>query len=81
MGVTESSKYEAVINDDFDDFADHYDCSAIFTQAYRPRDKALVEGTVKLICRRQHEIPLEEDVLEDKFTLEHKNIREKEYYQ
>lgn len=49
--VTKSSKYEAVINDDFADFADHYGCSVIPTRAYRPRDKALVEGAVKLIYR------------------------------
>lgn len=49
--VTKSSKYEAVINEDFADFADHYGCSVIPTRAYRPRDKALVEGAVKLIYR------------------------------
>lgn len=49
--VTKSSKYEAVINDDFASFADHYGCSVIPARAYKPRDKALVEGAVKLIYR------------------------------
>lgn len=47
--VTKSSKYEAIINDDFASFADHYGCSVIPARAYKPRDKALVEGAVKLI--------------------------------
>lgn len=49
--VTKSSKYEAVINDDFASFANHYGCSVIPTRAYKPRDKALVEGAVKLIYK------------------------------
>ena len=49
--VSKSSKYEAVINEDFADFTDHYGCSIIPAHAYRPRDKALVEGAVKLIYR------------------------------
>jgi len=34
-----------------------------------------------ILNNRQDEIPLEEDVPEDKFTPEHKNIRGKDYYQ
>ena len=49
--VTKSSKYEAVINEDFASFADHYACTVIPARAYKPRDKALVEGAVKLIYR------------------------------
>lgn len=49
--VPKSSKYEAVINDAFTSFADHYGCSVILVRAYKPRDKALVEGAVKLIYR------------------------------
>lgn len=49
--VSKSSKYEAVINDDFASFANHYGCSVIPARAYKPRDKALVEGAVKLIYR------------------------------
>lgn len=66
--VTKNSKYEAVINDDFADFADHYGCSVIPTRAYRPRDKALVEGAVKLIYRSIY-LRIEERVFHDLPTL------------
>ncbi|KAA6322960.1 hypothetical protein EZS27_027550 [termite gut metagenome] len=41
--VTRGSKYEAL--------AEHYGCTVIPARAYKPRDKALVEGAVKLIYR------------------------------
>jgi transposase len=50
--VTKSSKYEAEINRDFADFADHYSMSVLPTRAYKPRDKSLVEGAVKIIYTR-----------------------------
>ena len=50
--VTKSSKYEPVINEDFADFADHYSISVLPTRAYKPRDKSLVEGAVKIIYTR-----------------------------
>ena len=49
--VTKSSKYEALLNEDFAAFAEHYGCTVIPARAYKPRDKALVEGAVKLIYR------------------------------
>lgn len=49
--VTKSSKYEAILNEDFAAFAEHYGCTVIPARAYKPRDKALVEGAVKLIYR------------------------------
>ena len=66
--VTKSSKYEAVINDDFAGFAEHYGCTVIPTRAYKPRDKALVEGAVKLIYRSIY-IRLEGRVFHDLKTL------------
>lgn len=62
--VTKSSKYEAIINDDFASFADHYSCSVIPARAYKPRDKALVEGAVKLIYRSIY-LRLEDGVFHD----------------
>lgn len=62
--VTKSSKYEAIINDDFASFADHYGCSVIPARAYKPRDKALVEGAVKLIYRSIY-LRLEDRVFHD----------------
>lgn len=47
--VKRSSRYEAELNDDFAAFAEHYGCTVIPARAYKPRDKALVEGAVKLI--------------------------------
>ncbi|KAA6339006.1 hypothetical protein EZS27_013035 [termite gut metagenome] len=49
--VTRGSKYEALLNEDFASFAEHYGCTVIPARAYKPRDKALVEGAVKLIYR------------------------------
>lgn len=49
--VTKSSRYEATLNDDFASFAEHYGCTVMPARAYKPRDKALVEGAVKLIYR------------------------------
>ena len=62
--VTKSSKYEAIINDDFADFANHYGCSVIPARAYKPRDKALVEGAVKLIYRSIY-LRLEDRIFHD----------------
>jgi len=50
--VTKSSKYEPEINRSFSDFASHYSMSVLPARAYRPRDKALVEGAVKIVYRR-----------------------------
>jgi len=50
--VTKSSKYEPEINRSFGDFASHYSMSVLPARAYRPRDKALVEGAVKIVYRQ-----------------------------
>ncbi len=50
--VTKSSKYEPEINRSFEDFASHYSMSVLPALAYRPRDKALVEGAVKIVYRK-----------------------------
>ncbi|MBD0375718.1 MAG: IS21 family transposase, partial [Flavisolibacter sp.] len=47
--VTKSSRYEPTLNDTFADFADHYNTAILPARAYRPKDKALVEGRVKII--------------------------------
>lgn len=49
--VTKGSRYEAVINEEFASFAEHYDLIVIPARVYKPRDKSLVEGAVKLIYR------------------------------
>lgn len=50
--VTRSSKYEPVINESFADFAEHYGTVVLPARAYRPKDKSLVEGVVKIIYNR-----------------------------
>jgi transposase len=47
--VIKSSKYEPLINESFADFAEHYGTAVLPARAYRPKDKALVEGVVKII--------------------------------
>jgi transposase len=50
--VTKSNRYEPTLNETFADFADHYATTILPARAYRPRDKALVEGAVKIIYSR-----------------------------
>jgi transposase len=50
--VTKSSKYEPTINEAFADFAEHYGTVVLPARVYRPRDKSLVEGMVKIVYRR-----------------------------
>ena len=50
--VTRSSKYEPVINEAFADFAGHYGTVVLPARAYRPKDKSLVEGVVKIMYNR-----------------------------
>ena len=49
--VTKPSRYEAELNEDFAAFAEHYECAVMPARVRKPRDKALVEGAVKLIYR------------------------------
>lgn len=50
--VTKASKYEPKLNETFEDFAHHYSTTVLPARSYRPRDKALVEGIVKIIYQR-----------------------------
>ena len=47
--VKKASRYEAELNDSFASFAAHYNTFIFPARAYRPKDKALVEGAVKII--------------------------------
>jgi transposase len=53
--VTKSNRYEPTLNETFADFADHYSTTILPARAYHPRDKALVEGAVKIIYARIYE--------------------------
>ena len=50
--VTKSNKYEPTINETFSDFAEHYNTTILPARAYKPKDKALVEGAIKIIYTR-----------------------------
>lgn len=50
--VTKSSRYEPQINENFEAFADHYGMAVVPARAYKPKDKALVEGAVKITYNR-----------------------------
>jgi transposase len=49
--VTKASRYEAVLNEDFAAFGEHYGVALCPARGYRPKDKALVENAVKLTYR------------------------------
>ena len=50
--VHKSNKYEPSLNETFADFARHYDTTILATRAYKPKDKAIVEGAVKIVYGR-----------------------------
>lgn len=50
--VTKSSKYEPIINETFLDFSDHYGTVILPARAYKPQDKSLAEGAVKILYTR-----------------------------
>jgi transposase len=50
--VTKSSRYEPTLNETFLDFADHYGTTILPARAYKPRDKSLVEGAVRILYQR-----------------------------
>ncbi|MEY3590712.1 MAG: hypothetical protein RLZZ466_1233 [Bacteroidota bacterium] len=52
--VIKSNKYEPTINETFADFAEHYGTAIVPARAYRPKDKSLVEGMVKIVYRKMY---------------------------
>lgn len=50
--VVKSSRFEPTINETLADFAEHYQTTILPARAYKPRDKSLVEGAVKILYRR-----------------------------
>jgi transposase len=59
--VTKSNRYEPTLNETFADFADHYGTTILPARAFRPRDKALVEGAVKIMYTRVY-APLRKNI-------------------
>ena len=50
--VHKADNYEADLNADFADLANHYNTSVLPTRSYKPRDKALVENAVRIAYSR-----------------------------
>jgi len=50
--VTKSNRYEPTLNETFLDFAQHYNTTVLPARVYKPRDKSLVEGAVKILYTR-----------------------------
>lgn len=50
--VIKSSRFEPTINETLADLAEHYETTILPTRAYKPRDKSLVEGAVKILYGR-----------------------------
>lgn len=59
--VQKANKYEATLNADFADFANHYNTSVLPARSRKPRDKSLVEGAVKIAYSRIY-APLRNEV-------------------
>jgi len=51
-GVTKSSNYEPTLNKNMSAFGLHYNTTVFPARAYKPQDKSLVEGAVKLVYQR-----------------------------
>lgn len=50
--VNKTSRYEPHLNDNFEAFAEHYGMAVLPARVYKPKDKSLVEGAVKLTYNR-----------------------------
>lgn len=50
--VKKSNRYEPTINEAFLDFGEHYGTTILPARAYKPRDKSLAEGVVKILYQR-----------------------------
>ncbi len=50
--VVKTSRYEPRLNDNFEAFAEHYGMSVLPARVFKPKDKSLVEGAVKIAYNR-----------------------------
>lgn len=50
--ITKAHRYEPDINPEYQDFASHYGTTILAARPYKPRDKALVEGAVRIVYQR-----------------------------
>jgi transposase len=54
--VTKSDRFEPTLNQVFENFASHYSTTILPARAYKPKDKALVEGAVKIAYQRVYSV-------------------------
>lgn len=69
--VIKSSRFEPTINETLADLAEHYETTILPARAYKPRDKSLVEGAVKILYTRIY-VGLKEQEFYDLETLNEK---------
>ena len=50
--VIKSNRFEPTINETLVDFAEHYQTTILPARVYKPKDKSLVEGAVKILYQR-----------------------------
>lgn len=50
--VTKAHQYEPDINPEYQDFASHYGTTILAARPYKPKDKSVVEGAVRIIYQR-----------------------------
>lgn len=50
--VTKGHRYEPDINPEYQDFASHYGTTILAARPYKPKDKAIVEGAVRIVYQR-----------------------------
>ena len=50
--VTKSDRFEPTINETLMDLAEHYQTTILPARVYKPRDKSLVEGAIKILYQR-----------------------------
>jgi len=83
-GVTKVDMYDPKINEAYEDMATHYDCVVVPARSYKPKDKSLAEGLVKLTMRslrflyRRHTFTSPEEINEA-LLLVCKRINEREH--
>ncbi|MEG1219227.1 IS21 family transposase [Chryseobacterium sp.] len=59
--VIKSSRFEPTINETLADFAEYYQTTILPARAYKPKDKSLVEGAVKILYQRIYVYLKEQD--------------------
>jgi hypothetical protein len=54
--VTKSDRYEPTLNQAFENFASHYSTTILPARVYKPKDKAIVEGAVRIAYTRIYSV-------------------------